>query len=174
MATTRSSSTPPTSPFNAYANPRNNFGFQTYFPRNINIDGLTINDGNRGFLRGAFNFTPPFIHVGPTIFGPMHLYGNDALFVTLLWDTVTNYWFNRPPYAPVPTERITLNNVEIESGRRLTLSKNIFRFCGVRISKSKAIAKPKPSSHRRSEKERFRARRSSWNSNPDRALQSGV
>jgi len=102
------------------------FGMPTFMPRNICIDGLMIYDGNRRFFR--FSFTPPFYNFGPSIFSANHPYGNDALFVTLFWDALTNQWFRRPPHPIAPTERVTLRNVETESGRCLRVSKNIFRF----------------------------------------------
>ena len=107
------------------------FGMQTYMPRNIVIDGLMIYDGPP---RRSFNLIPPFFHIGPTIFSANHDYGNDALFVTLLWDTVWNFWLRRPPYTMQQTQSIRIRNIETESGRRLRTSKNIWRFWGLRAT----------------------------------------
>ncbi|MCL2445374.1 MAG: hypothetical protein FWD06_01215 [Oscillospiraceae bacterium] len=108
------------------------FGMQTYMPRNILIDGLMIYDGPG---QRSFNFTPPFFHIGPTIFSANHPYGNDALYVTLLWDTFRNYWLRRPPYAMQPVQSIRLRNIETESGRSLRTSKNIWRFSSTSVTR---------------------------------------
>jgi hypothetical protein len=105
---------------------------QTFMPRNICIDGLMIYNGAP---QRRFSFRPPFYHIGPTIFSANHPYGNDALFVTLLWDTFWNHWLRRPPYAMQQTRNIHLRNVETENGRRLRTSKNIWHFMGTRTTR---------------------------------------
>jgi len=108
---------------------RHDFGMPTYMPRNVTIDGLHIYDGHAGFFRRSM----PFYHWRPAVFGTNHQYGNDALLVTLLWDAITNC---RPPYAMQRTESITVSNITTESGRRLSTSKNIWRFWNMRITRT--------------------------------------
>lgn len=99
---------------------RHNFGYDTFMPRVICIDGLVIEDGNHQFIRRF-----PLLYVGPSLLGSGHEWGNDALLVTLFWDWLT---VRNVPYPIAMTEEINLRNVQVASGRNLRLSKNIFRL----------------------------------------------
>lgn len=98
------------------------FGYKTYMPRKITIDGLLIDDVNPGFFRPQ----QPYYNYGPSLFGAFHPYGNDALYFTLFWDWLTSR-FSPPPHPIQLTREVRMRGVKVASGRRLRVSKNIFR-----------------------------------------------
>jgi len=102
------------------------FGHPTTLPHSIYIDGLVIDDRHLSFVRNrVLGFLPTQFYTGPSILGALHEYGNDALYITLFWDWLTN---RNSSYPFGLTQEVTLRNVEVTSGRRLRLSKNIFRL----------------------------------------------
>jgi len=120
-------------------NGRNNFGFETHLPHTITIDGLVIDDAHMRWNGRPF----PHIYTGPSLFTANHTYGNDALGVTLLWDYLTNRW--RAPYAHNITQEVILNDVEVTSGRRLSISRSVLEirptlFSNIIITRSSSDA----------------------------------
>jgi len=102
------------------------FGHPTTLPHTILLENFVIEDCHLSFVRGRLGgFLPIQFYSGPSILGALHEYGNDALYVTLLWDWLTN---RRSPYPFGLTQEVTLRNVEVTSGRHLRLSKNVFRL----------------------------------------------
>lgn len=96
------------------------FGYDTFLPRSIYINGLTIDDAHLSWRRHF-----PHFYTGPHLFAANHMYGNDALRFTLLWDWIQT---RNAPHPMTLSEEITIRNLEITSGRRLRLSRNVFRY----------------------------------------------
>ncbi|MCL2195099.1 MAG: hypothetical protein FWB76_04020 [Oscillospiraceae bacterium] len=99
---------------------RHDFGYDTFMPRTICIDGLRIEDGNHRLMRHF-----PLLYTRPSLLATNHRYGNDALRISLLieWFTTRN-----APYRIALTEEISLRNVDVASGRTMRLSRNFFLF----------------------------------------------
>jgi len=103
-------------------NGRNHFGFQAALPTTVCINGLVIDDAHLRTWRSRF----PLLYLGPNLFSANHVYGNDALGITLLWDWLTVR--RNAPYRIQITQDVSLRNVEVTSGRRLRTSRSVLEF----------------------------------------------
>jgi hypothetical protein len=89
---------------------QHDFGYTTYLPRRVVVDGLFIDDSNMGDN-----------YQGPTIFGNI----NPRM-------TSDSY---QPPHPQVLPEQVAYRGVETKSGKPLRLCENAFMFQNVDVHK---------------------------------------
>lgn len=97
---------------NGYNNGAHWYGYQSYMPRKVTIDGLYIDDSNSGF------------YVFPRLFGEYKYFGE-----------ILKGIFVKEPYPIIPTEEVQVKNLTVKSGRCYIKSFNFPMFWKTKLIK---------------------------------------